>query len=388
MVIDMHSDSVDIVDREELEHFSDLARRFSAGVILPMFDGEHADGDFTLLSDVFDAALDLGLAASPIDGMPGHDFGVWGRASSQSRKASMLLLGIIAETCGGVAMALNMQGAATNIILCSGKLLPFEARRPSLGLQEGPWPPGWNALCGMGMETAALADGDGFIINGKKSFCYGMGGTDAWIVFARLGDELACFAVPAGEKGIIVSDHGPRTGLRACAVMRVEFRDVRVPASARLDGGDGRGLALRALTLSWLGMASIAAGIARGSLAAAKKYAGERYQGGAIITHHPIIKKLIGGAETRLHATEASLGACVIDKGNAGAEVRSALMLKHSACALCGEAVSDCLQVFGGYGYMEDFGMEKRLRDIAALGCTLGSPVYAEQFIGESAEVR
>ena len=369
------------VGREELEHFADLARRFSEGVIAPMCVGEHADGDPALLPGVFASALDLGIAASPDPEMPGHDFGIWGSASSESREASMLLLGTIAETCGGIAMALNMQGAATHIILSSKKLLPLDVKRPSICLQEGPWPPDWNALRGSSMETVAAADGDGFIINGAKSFCYGMGDADAWIVFARLGDALACFAVPAAGEEIIVTDTGPRTGLRACAAKRVEFHNTRVSSAARLDDGDGRARALRALTLSWLGMASIAAGIARGALAAAKKYAGERYQGGAVITHHPIIKNFIAGAETRLFATEALPGAAFTERGDDIAEAKRALMLKTEACARCGDAVTDCLQAFGGYGYMEDFGMEKRLRDIHSLRCLMGSPVWAEQFL-------
>lgn len=374
--------------RDELEHFADLARQFSRRVVAPVFEGEHPDGDVKLLPGVFTTALDTGIAASPADGMPGRDFGIWGLASSQSREASLLLLGIIAEACGGVAMALNLQGAATNIILSSKKLLPFDVRRPLLCLQEGPWPPCWNALRGTAMETYAAADGDDFLINGTKSFCFGMGESDAWVVFSRMDDGLACFAVPAGVRGITVIEHGQRTGLRACSARRVEFHDVRVPAHARIDEGDAGALALRALALAWLGMTSIAAGIARGALAAAKKYAGERYQGGAIINHHPIMKKLIGGSEARLYAVEASLASCDSHVKNVEEEARSALMLKQSACSLCGIAVTDCLQVFGGYGYMEDFGMEKRLRDIMALGCSLGSPVYAEQFIGASMEDR
>jgi len=378
----MYDDRVTTVDREALEHFADLARVFSKRSIGPMFEGEHADGDFSHLPAVYSSALDLGIATSTDPEMPGHDFGIWGKASAESRDASLLLLGIIAETCGGVAMALNMHGAAVNVLLSSGNSLPFKTRRPVLCLQEGPWPPDRRAIRGTGMETVASVDGDGFIINGKKTFCYGMGDADAWIVFARLEEGPACFAVSAGGSGIHTSDAGPRTGLRACSMQHVEFRNVRVPGAARIDGGDGSGTALGALTLAWLGMAAVASGIARGALEAAKKYAGERYQGGTVIARHPIIKKLLGGAEAALFATASSMGGaapvgdCTKDAGNA-------LMLKTEACGRCGDAVTDCLQVFGGYGYMEDFGMEKRLRDIAALRCTLGSPVYAEQWIGD-----
>ena len=166
------------------------------------------------------------------------------------------------------------------------------------------------------------------------------------------------------------------------------LKGVQIPLEARLDDGDALPLLIRSLSLHWLGLAAIGAGIARGAVKAARKYASERYQGGTMLENHPVIRMLIAGAESNMEAAGA-LAARAGDMHLDTPEImRASAIARLTGLQLSTEAVTDSLQVFGGYGYMEDYGMEKRLRDVTVLKSMAGTPQYLKQFIFESGEVR
>jgi len=200
-------------------------------------------------------------------------------------------------------------------------------------------------------------------------------------VFARLGEQWGCFLVGAREKGVARTDVGVRTGLRACVVEHVDFHHVDIPPDARIDNGDARELVVHAMNLNWAGMAAIAVGIARGASAASRKYAAERYQGGRQIEEHPAVKMLIAGAEALTAIAEASLLTLQDGDLKSWKNLKRSAAVKLSVMDLCARAVTDCLQTFGGYGYMEDYGMEKRLRDVSVLKSAAGSTTYLKQLI-------
>jgi alkylation response protein AidB-like acyl-CoA dehydrogenase len=179
----------------------------------------------------------------------------------------------------------------------------------------------------------------------------------------------------------IKTDAGHRTGLRACRLDHLEFRGAAVPRAARLDDGNAAELVARALFLNWAGMSAIAVGIAKGAVAAARTYAADRYQGGTRIEEHAAVKMLIAGSESAVRSAEStvqSLRDCAIGSLRGLARAAAA---KLTVMELCARAVTDCLQTFGGYGYMEDFGMEKRLRDVTVLKSACGPPTYLKQLI-------
>jgi alkylation response protein AidB-like acyl-CoA dehydrogenase len=376
----------------ELEHYRDLARQYAKRSLLPMFQGEHPDGDLSTLPERIDTAFEVGLAASPIRSMPGSQYGIWGSATEEMGFApSLHLLSTIAESCGGVAMALHAQGLASNLMLQERAERSFTPRKVALCLQEGLSPPGLGTLLDPSRDaparigTTAELRGGGWLLRGAKHFCHSAGEPDGLLVFARTGEEWGCFVVPASDAGVARTDVGARTGLRACRVEQVELRDVALPAGARLDGVEGRKLVLRALSLSWAGMTAIAVGIARGAVAAARKYAAERYQGGSQIEEHPAVQGLLAGAEAATAAAEAS---CLSLAGSEPGTVKGlarAAAAKLASLELCARATTDALQVFGGYGYMEDYGMEKRLRDVTALKSASGAPPYLRRLLFEAA---
>jgi alkylation response protein AidB-like acyl-CoA dehydrogenase len=221
----------------------------------------------------------------------------------------------------------------------------------------------------------------GFVITGSKKFVYGMQGVDACVVLARVAERWGCFIVPSGSEGLKKIDIGQRTGLRACDVNHIELAGVKVPESSRIDDGDALPMVMKALSLNWLGMSAIAVGAARRAVSEAKKYSSERYQGGAMIETHPAVKMLIASSEAKALAAESTVNSFADFGSDPVKCLRQAAMTKLSVLELTNKAVTDSLQVFGGYGYMDDFGMSKRLRDVITLKSASGSPAFLKQFI-------
>jgi alkylation response protein AidB-like acyl-CoA dehydrogenase len=375
---------------EEIKHFEDLARQFASRSVQGIFGGEHSDGDLSQLPSLIDTALEIGIAASPDPEGPGSEYGIWGSGlADMGLGPSLILLSAVAETCGGIAMALHAQGVASNLLLSAGHRPEPMVTRAALCLQEG------FTLFGLGtllepasdapaaVTTTAAQTADGYTVAGEKSFVYSLPKPGLLVVLCRAGKEWACLAVPADAAGVEMTDVGRRTGLRAATLNHVRFNGVTVPASARVGEGDAGSVALRAITLNWAGMTAIATGIARGALAAARVYCAERYQGGTVIENHPAVKSLLSGAE----ALALSAGALVNDLS--GIEPGSLSGLRRVAASRlaamehCCRATTDALQTLGGYGYMEDYGLEKRLRDVTVLKSAAGSPLYLRQLIAD-----
>ncbi|MBN1654751.1 MAG: acyl-CoA dehydrogenase [Deltaproteobacteria bacterium] len=384
----MPSETQREIGAEELHRYRDLARRFAKRSLEPLFAADYPDGNLAFLPQAVEIAFSTGIVASPEPSMPGNVYGIWGSATDElGMTPSLLLLSTIAETCAGIAFCFHAQGLASNLALPANRELARSPARVALCLQEGFSPPYLGTInepdheAPVRISTSATVDGQGYIIDGKKSFVYSLDGVEAYVVFARVGEKWGAFLVPANDSGVVRSDVGPRTGLRACRLENVEFNRVRVNRAARIDEGGARELVLRALGLNWAGMSAIAVGIARGAVSAARRYAAERYQGGSRIENHAAVKLLIGGAQAAAEAAELSvfsLTACDFTK------VRTLVKpaaTKMTVLDLCARAVTDSLQAFGGYGYMEDFGMEKRLRDITVLKSAAGSPRYLRQLI-------
>lgn len=384
----MEREPVSGICAEDIVHYQDLAHQYAKKSLLPIFQGEYSDGNLSLLPEILKTAFETGIAATPDESLSGCQYGIWGGATDETGiMPSVLLLSIIAQTCGGTAMCLHAQGVASNLLLQTKKKIPHTPVRVGLCLQEGLCPPFLGTIISpykdtpARIATTAVQQNNNYIINGSKSFVYSMSGVDAYVVLARVNEKWGCFLVGANEKNIERTDVGERTGLRACLVEDVDFNNVEIPLEARIDDGDARELVIRALCLNWAGMAAIAVGIAKGAAAAARKYAAERYQGGVQIEEHPAVKMLIAGAEASTSAAEAALLA--LQDGNLSSfkTLKKTAAVKLSVQDLCSRAVTDCLQTFGGYGYMEDYGMEKRLRDVTVLKSASGSSTYLKQLI-------
>lgn len=153
-----------------------------------------------------------------------------------------------------------------------------------------------------------------------------------------------------------------RLGLRACPTADVTFEDAPVLSAAPLAPPALLGLVAR----SSLYLGACACGAAEAALAAARRYAGERHQGGHAIVGHEPVRLLLVRNEAPVSAVRTALSAAA-DQEEGPEAVRRALRAKLAVNAATVQAALDSVQVLGGYGYMRDFGQEKRLRDVVTL---------------------
>lgn len=376
---------------EEQAAFREMAASFAARSIRPILDHESPDGEVSRVGAIMEEAFNTGLLSSARTDAPGHETGVWGKnLAEHGPRVSLMLLEELAAACGGVAMNVHVLGLG-------GMVLGMAVNRPSnpparvaVALCEGGFPPGPDTIddpsrtAPARVETEAAAQGDGFVITGKKEFVYQGEGTEAFLVFARMEREWAVFLVPKDTEGLTVEETGPRMGLRACPLVDLDLKSVRVDKSTRLEFSIPLPeVVMEYLRLWWLGNVAIGAGVARSALAAAREYALERYQGCTEIINHPGMGSLLADSESRILVCQG-----LLDRAGAeGLKGRKALLLAAEA-KLRGSldaaaAVTDSLQVFGGYGYMEDYRMEKRFRDINTLKCAGGGPRDLRMIISE-----
>jgi len=162
------------------------------------------------------------------------------------------------------------------------------------------------------------------------------------------------------RKDVSWEDLTPRTGLMAAGILRVTLEKPGDP----LPGAPGPYALLRR---HLLGLTAIGVGNALGAIKAARDYASQRYQGGNRIENHPAVKLLLGEATARTEAIRGSLYWAAQEEGDTRVATIGAMALAARGLEETWKATSNALQVLGGYGYMEDYRLEKRLRDAMTL---------------------
>jgi acyl-CoA dehydrogenase len=218
------------------------------------------------------------------------------------------------------------------------------------------------------MRTSAVRDGDEWVINGQKNWITNAGVADFYVVFAKTDREAGRISAFVVEKDRPGFDPGPqehKLGIRGSPTGSPSFDDVRVP-EANLLGveGKGLGLALTVLERTRLGAAAQAVGIAQGATDYANSYAKERIVAGKPINQLQGIQFKLADMETRTAAARELLyKACAMaDRGEPGLgkwTSMAKLFASDTAMAVTVEAV----QVLGGYGYVNDYPVERMMRD-------------------------
>jgi alkylation response protein AidB-like acyl-CoA dehydrogenase len=222
---------------------------------------------------------------------------------------------------------------------------------------------------GAGSDAAALAaraarDGAGWVLSGTKAWVTNGGTADVVLAMCRTAAGISAFIVPADAPGYAPGKPEDKMGLRASNTTTVTFEDLRLPADALL-GEEGKGLsyALAALDGGRLGVGAQACGIARCALDHAVRYARERRQFGRPIAEFQGLRFKLADMATGVAASRALLYEAARRK-DAGEDITLwASMAKLKAGEMVMRVTSDAVQVFGGYGYMRDYPVEKLMRD-------------------------
>jgi butyryl-CoA dehydrogenase len=219
------------------------------------------------------------------------------------------------------------------------------------------------------MKARARKDGDGYVIDGAKHFITNGPHADAALVFALTDPEallrgITAFLVPIDAKGLTRSRPDNKLGIRASGSCSLIFDGVRVPAENRLgDEGDGYRIAIKALDGGRIGIAAQALGIARAAYEEAWAYAKKRHSFGKRIKEHQAIQFMLADMATELTAARLLVWHAASLKDQGARHSAESAMAKLFASEMSGRVTSHALQIFGGYGYLKEFDVERHFRD-------------------------
>ena len=308
----------------------------------------------------------------------------------------------IVEEISKVDPAIGL-GIAAHNSLCTGHIHQYgseEQKRKYLPkLATGQWLGAWGLTeptAGSdagGTKTTAVRDGDGWLLNGSKTFTTHAGVGQVAVLMAVTQPEkghkgISAFIVETSNPGYSVGKHEDKLGMRASDTCEVVLQDCHLPADA-LIGEDGSGFkaAMGVLDGGRISIAALALGTGAGALAHAIAYAKEREQFGRPIGTFGAIQAMLAEMATDVDAARLLTyrAAALKDKGKV--VTRESAMAKLRAAEMSVRVANDAIQVFGGYGYTKDYPVEKYYRD--AKLCTIGEGtseiqrmVIARQILG------
>lgn len=219
------------------------------------------------------------------------------------------------------------------------------------------------------MRTTAKRDGDEYVINGTKRFITNGPVAALYSVFAMEDPDqghkgISAFVVPADSSGVSPGKKENKMGNRSSPTSEVIFEEVRIPARFRLgEGMDGFKIAMRTLDESRAGVGASATGVARAALEAATSYAKERIQFGRPISNLQAIQFMLADMAIKVDAARLLCwrAAWLYDHGHRN--TKESAMAKCFAGDIAMQVTTDAVQVFGGYGYMKEYPVEKYMRD-------------------------
>jgi acyl-CoA dehydrogenase len=219
------------------------------------------------------------------------------------------------------------------------------------------------------IQTTAVRDGADYVLNGSKMFITNAGEAAWFVVFASTDRDagrrgLSAFVVPADSHGIVVEQHLDKLGQRATDTSALAFQDVRVPLANRLgEEGEGFKTAMRTLDLTRPGTAAGAVGVAQAAFEYAIDYSKSRVQFGQPIAMNQGVNFLVADMAAEIEAARLLTwqAAWLIDQGKR-ATLQSSFA-KRFAADTAMNVTTDAVQIFGGYGYMKEYPVEKLMRD-------------------------
>ncbi|GGY89269.1 acyl-CoA dehydrogenase [Streptomyces geysiriensis] len=300
-----------------------------------------------------------------------------GRGDSSVRGIVSVSLGLVAKTIA--AWGDEAQKRRWLPGLTSGEYVGcFGLTEPGTGSDAG------------NLATRAVRDGDDYVLNGTKMFITNGTWADVVLLFARSTDApghkgVSAFLVPTDTPGLTRRTVHGKLGLRGQATAELVLEDVRVPASAMLaPEGKGFSVAMSALAKGRMSVAAGCVGIAQAALDAAVRYAGEREQFGKTIAHHQLVQELISDIALDVDAARLLTWrvADLIDRGQPFTVESSKAKLFASEAAV--RAANNALQVFGGYGYIDEYPAGKLLRDARVMTLYEGTSQIQKLVIGRA----
>jgi alkylation response protein AidB-like acyl-CoA dehydrogenase len=222
------------------------------------------------------------------------------------------------------------------------------------------------------MRTEAKRGGDEYVLNGSKRFITNAGVAGLYTVFAKTDPAaghsgISAFAVEADAPGFEVGRIEPKMGIKGSTTGEVFFNDCRIPVDNLLgDEGEGFKIAMRILDRSRPGIAAQGLGLAQGATDYALEYAKSRETMGKPIAQHQLIAATLADMETKCEAARGLLYkiGLMIDEGAPEDELTKVSAMTKLYCTdVAMEVTTDAVQILGGYGYMQEYPVERMMRD-------------------------
>ncbi|MGH3104287.1 MAG: acyl-CoA dehydrogenase family protein [Gaiellaceae bacterium] len=222
------------------------------------------------------------------------------------------------------------------------------------------------------MRTTARRDGDAYVLDGSKRFITNAGVAQLYTVFAKTDPSaghpgISAFVVEADSPGFEVARLEPKMGIKGSTTGELVFRDCRVPAENLLgEEGEGFKIAMRILDRSRPGVAAQGLGIAQGATDYALEYAKTRETMGTPIAQHQLIAAKLADMETRCEAARGLLYKFgqMVDAGVPDEELTKISAMAKLYCSdTAMEVATEAVQVLGGYGYIQEYPLERMMRD-------------------------
>jgi acyl-CoA dehydrogenase len=353
---------VDFTLTDEQRSLREMAHDFAVKEIRPV--AWEYDKDGTWPQEIIEKAWDVGLMNSHIP----EEYGGGGAGYLDG----CLIEEELAWGCSGIQTTLGCNGLATAPVIIGGS---EEIKREYLGrLSEAPLlasfcltePDAGSDVASM--RTTAVRSGDRYVINGSKCFITNGGHANWYTVYAKTDKEagqrgISAFVVPR-DAGVAVDKKEDKLGQRASNTATISFNDVEVPAENLL-GEENHGFKLAMMTLDRTrpGVAAAATGIAQAAFEFATDYSRERIQFGVPIAMHQAIQFMIADMATDIEAARLLTWKSAVMLDN---DERNTLVSSHAkrfAADTAMKVTTDAVQIYGGYGFIKDYPVEKLFRD-------------------------
>src|ERR1700730_6802620 len=353
---------VDFTLTDEQRSLREMAHDFAVKEIRPVAWDYDRDG--TWPQDILEKAWDVGLMNSHIP----EEYGGAGAGYLDG----CLIEEELSWGCSGIQTSLGCNGLASTPVMLGGS---EDLKREYLGrLTEAPLlasfcltePDAGSDVSGM--RTTALRKGDKYVINDSKCFITNGGYANWYTVFAKTDKDaghrgISAFVVPR-DAGVVVDKKEDKLGQRASNTATISFNDVEIPVE-NLIGEENKGFKIAMMTLDRTrpGVAAMAVGIARAAFELANDYSRERVQFGVPIAMHQAVQFMIADMATDIEAARLLTwkSAFMLDQGQRNTLVSS--HAKRFAADSAMKVTTDAIQIYGGYGFIKDYPVEKLFRD-------------------------
>jgi acyl-CoA dehydrogenase len=357
---------VDFTLTDEQQDIREMAHDFAEKEIRPV--AWEYDRDATWPGEVLDKAWELGLMNNhlPVEyGGPGL-----------SVLDGVIVAEEIAWGCSGIGTSLSCNSLASAPILLAAS---EELKKEYLGrLSEAPLlasfcltePDAGSDVSAM--KTTAVRKGDKWVINGSKCFITNGEYANWYTVYAKTDKDaghrgISCFIVPR-DAGVVVDKHEDKMGQRASNTATISFNDAEIPLD-HLVGEENKGFKIAMTTLDRTrpGVAAMGVGVGRAAMEMAIDYSKERVQFGVPIAMHQAIQFIIADMATKVHLGRLATynSAVLLDQGKRNT-IESSHAKRFTADSAM-EITTDAVQVFGGYGFIKEYKVEKLMRDAKIL---------------------